>query len=154
MSAEIKDPCELPARREFDFWVGDWELTWDGGSGSNRIIALYDGCAIQENFEGRFENDAEMVFRGTSLSAYDVRAGEWGQTWVDSQGGYLDFRGGMRDDRMILSRRATIDGQPVVQRMVWYNIAADDLDWNWERSDDGGATWQVLWHIHYCRGGK
>jgi len=25
------------------------------------------------------------------------------------------------------------------------------FDWNWERSDDGGATWQVNWNIHYTR---
>lgn len=23
------------------------------------------------------------------------------------------------------------------------------LDWDWERSEDGGQTWQLLWRIHY-----
>jgi hypothetical protein len=35
--------------------------------------------------------------------------------------------------------------------MVWYNITADEFDWNWERSDDGGKTWEVKWQIKYKR---
>jgi len=35
--------------------------------------------------------------------------------------------------------------------MVCYNITADEFDWNWERSDDGGNTWRVLWKIKYKR---
>ena len=27
-----------------------------------------------------------------------------------------------------------------LQRMVFYNIGADELDWNWERSVDGGES--------------
>jgi len=27
--------------------------------------------------------------------------------------------------------------------MVWKNITAQELDWSWERSLDGGKTWQV-----------
>ena len=45
------------------------------------------------------------------------------------------------------------NGQPILQRMLFYNIRADSLDWNWERSDDGGQTWKTLWKIHYERAG-
>jgi hypothetical protein len=33
--------------------------------------------------------------------------------------------------------------------MVWKNITANELDWSWEASHDGGKTWQVQWPIHY-----
>lgn len=52
---------------------------------------------------------------------------------------------------MILSRTATKDGRSFLQRMVFYNISENELDWNWERSDDQGQSWQCLWHIHYQR---
>jgi hypothetical protein len=39
----------------------------------------------------------------------------------------------------------------VQQRMVFKNITANELDWSWERSLDGGKTWQVMWPIHYKR---
>jgi hypothetical protein len=42
-----------------------------------------------------------------------------------------------------------VRGEACKQRMVWYNIEADQIDWNWERSNDGGTTWRVLWQIHY-----
>ena len=44
-----------------------------------------------------------------------------------------------------------MDGQTFLQRMVWYAITADSLEWNWERSNDDGDTWRVLWQIHYRR---
>ena len=36
-----------------------------------------------------------------------------------------------------------------LQRMVWKDISANELDWNWEASSDGGEAWQVEWPIHY-----
>jgi len=45
----------------------------------------------------------------------------------------------------------TAEGKPIKLRMVWYNIAADELDWNWEKSEDAGQTWAVLWQLHYTR---
>jgi hypothetical protein len=52
---------------------------------------------------------------------------------------------------MILSRTFELKGKTVMQRMVWYNIKHKQFDWNWERSDDMGETWQVNWQIHYSR---
>ena len=43
------------------------------------------------------------------------------------------------------------DGTKILQRMVWKNITATELDWSWEASLDGGKTWQVNWAIHYSR---
>ena len=139
------EPAELA---EFAFWIGEWDLTWgeDGREkGTNRIRAILDGKVILEEFDGAPAID----FRGKSFSAYDPTRG-WVQTWVDSAGGYLDFCGGMQGARMILSRQFEQDGQTIYQRMVWYNIQADELDWNWERSADS-RNWQVLWKIHYRR---
>jgi hypothetical protein len=36
-------------------------------------------------------------------------------------------------------------------RMVFFNIGEIELDWQWERSEDGGENWNVLWRIHYRR---
>ncbi len=52
---------------------------------------------------------------------------------------------------MILSRDAIVKGEACKQRMVWYNIEASQFNWNWERSDDQGATWRVVWQIRYTR---
>jgi hypothetical protein len=52
---------------------------------------------------------------------------------------------------MILQREAIRNGEKILQRMVWKNISANELDWSWESSADGGKTWQVNWPIHYKR---
>ena len=52
---------------------------------------------------------------------------------------------------MILVRDAVVEGKAIKQRMVWFNIQSDTLEWNWERSDDNGQSWKTLWHIDYKR---
>ena len=130
---------------QFDFWLGEWDVTWgDDGKGTNHIECILDGKIIQENFRA-------PDFQGISVSTYDPERNLWCQTWVDTNGTYLDFTGKFEDGKMILSRDAIVKGQACKQRMVWYEILDDTLDWNWERSDDGGETWRVLWQIHYTR---
>ena len=140
---------KAPAASQFDFWLGEWELTWgDSGSGTNTITAILDSMVIAENFDGT----PSMPLIGKSYSVYVERQGKWKQTWVDNSGGYLDFVGEFVDGKMIFSRDAARpDGTPVIQRMVWHNIAQDELDWNWEASTDGGMSWNVNWKIHYRR---
>ncbi len=139
------EPTEL---RQFDFWLGDWDLTWgEDGRGTNRITAVLDKRVIQEQFDGT----PSTPLRGLSVSTYNTTLGKWQQTWVDNSGSYLDFVGEFADGKMILSREATLQGKPILQRMVWYNITKQALDWNWERSEDGGETWQIMWQIRYQR---
>jgi hypothetical protein len=142
---QAPSPCAAAERRQLDFWVGEWDLTWpDGGKGTNVIRRDMDGCVITERFES-------ATLKGMSVSTYDPATKRWLQTWVDSNGSYMTFAGGLEGGRMALSRDATIAGKPVIQRMIWSNVSADSLDWSWERSDDGGKTWKVVWPIRYTR---
>lgn len=147
------DPCSSVQQKQLDFWVGEWDLTWPGekageiGHGTNSIKRVLDGCVVQENFSG----GDSMHMRGMSVSAFDERSSRWKQTWVDNEGGYLDFVGELKNGQMILQREAIRDGTKILQRMVWRNITPNELDWSWEASRDGGKTWQVNWPIHYKR---
>lgn len=131
------NPCLDPHQKEFDFWVGKWDLTWPGekpgeiAHGTNNIRRTLDGCVIHEDFSG----GDSIHMRGTSVST----------------GGYLDFVGDFSNGQMILQREAVRNGEKILQRMVWKNISANELDWSWESSADGGKTWQVNWPIHYKR---
>ncbi len=129
----------------FDFWLGEWNITWgEDEKGTNHIERILDGRIIQENF-------LAPDLHGISVSVYDPERGLWCQTWVDTNGTYLDFTGKFEDRSMILSRDALVKGQACRQRMVWYDIQENKLEWNWERSDDNGRSWRVLWQIHYIR---
>jgi len=135
-STPLPNPCADPQQRQLEFWVGEWDLTWPGDKpgelehGTNSIHRLLDSCVVQENFSG---GDA-MHLRGMSLSIFDTRARKWKQTWVDNEGGYLDFVGELKDGQMILARDAVRpDGRKVIQRMVFKNITANEFDRNWGR---------------------
>jgi hypothetical protein len=130
---------------QFDFWLGAWDVSWgEDGKGINHIERILAGKIIQENF-------IAPDLHGMSVSSFDPERGLWCQTWVDSNGTYLDFTGKFEDGKMILARDAIVKGQACRQRMVWYDIQENKLTWNWERSDDNGKSWRVLWQVRYTR---
>lgn len=130
---------------DFDFWLGDWELTWgENQHGINRIESILNGAAIQEKFEGE-----GLV--GISVSVFSQEDHRWHQTWVDNSGSYLDFVGEFENGKMILSRNGIVEGKRIKQRMVWYDISENAFLWNWERSDDNGTSWKTNWKIVYTR---
>jgi hypothetical protein len=132
-----------------DFWLGRWLVSWSGGGhGTNTVQRILADRAIEESFEGR---DPESVLLGRSLSVRDEADGRWRQTWVDSTGAYLDFVGVDVEGRIAFERETTVGGVPVKQRMVWLDVEPDALRWQWQRSTDRGATWDVAWEIDYRR---
>jgi hypothetical protein len=147
--------CTGPGFDDLDFWVGDWTVAWrapDGrdAQGTNRIRRTLDGCVIVEEFDGT----PGGPLKGMSVSTYDVRRKVWKQTWVDNQASYLELEGGRVDDgavRLILSRAAVVNGQPLRQRMVFRDVEKDRLVWDWQRSRDDGQTWETTWSIRYAR---
>jgi hypothetical protein len=148
-----QQPCSSPQAAEFDFWAGDWHLTWnDSMHGTNRIEKMFGNCTIHENF-----SDPKTKYLGQSWSVYNANYKQWQQTWVDNQGGYIALTGGMVGDSMILStaeRTVPVKISPsgkLVSRMVFYNIKKDSFDWSWQSSTDGGANWKTNWLIHYER---
>ncbi len=72
--------------RAFDFWLGEWEVMVGGRKvGDNSITRANGGCAIHENYvTGR-------TYTGQSINYYSKMDSKWHQTWVDSQGGVLDY---------------------------------------------------------------
>lgn len=143
--------CDAPEAHQLDFWLGDWvahyELEGKKGTSRNRVTKILGGCAILEEFTGA----PGITLDGRSLSTFDRNTRRWGQTWVDSEGSYLDFHGALVDDRMVFTREAERDGRKFLQRMVWQDIAADGFRWLWQRSEDEGKSWKTLWEIEYRR---
>lgn len=155
--AKSSTPCDSPEVSQFDFWLGDWNLSWPaeqtGGRpgeraiGTNRIERLFGQCVVEENF-----TTADGSLRGRSLSVFDPEAGLWRQTWVDNTGGYLLFSGGFDGENMELrTSEVEREGHTIVNRMVFRAISETSLRWDWQGSRTGGATWTDLWTIAYTR---
>ncbi len=152
-------PCDAPTldreQDRFDFWLGTWDLRWTTPEGhprggTNVITRSLGDAVILETFTDPVGSDG-TGYQGMSVSTYDAADGVWRQTWVDSASSHMSFVGGWRDDRMQLQRIVVLDGAEVTQRMTWRDITADAFGWDWERSRDDGATWELLWRIDYRR---
>src|SRR5262245_41107853 len=130
---------------ELDFWIGDWDVTWAGGFGTNRIRRVLNDRVILEEFDEAEASDAATALHGRSWSVFDPDRQLWRQTWVDDQGGYLDLIGGRVDGWFALERAAPERGQAARQRMVFRDVEVDRFRWTWELSLDRGNTWVTRW---------
>lgn len=146
-AAPAPPPCSAPEFSQLDFWLGDWDATWEGGQGVNHITKVLDGCVIQEEFDGGASTNN---LHGHSVSTYHAGISQWRQTWVDNQGGYFALTGGPVDGRFILTNTRVRDNAPYL-RMVFEDIEQNSFTWRWQRSTDAGATWTDAWLIHYTR---
>lgn len=142
--------CGAPEHRQFDFWVGDWDVSRAAGgalAGRNRIERILDGCALQESWtsaRGR---------RGTSLNWWDPASKRWHQLWVDDEGLVLRLEGSFRDGSMVLEGEASGKGQPERHRVTWTPLAGGKVRQIWEASTDGGHAWRTLFDGIYARRG-
>ena len=48
-------PCGAAENRQFDFWLGEWEVRVPAGglAGLSQVSAILDGCVILERWQGQ-----------------------------------------------------------------------------------------------------
>jgi hypothetical protein len=154
-TAQQQAPCSTPEYKQFDFWVGDWEVfdyargTKGDLAGTNLVTRIFGGCAIQENWKGT------QGGQGSSFNSYFSADKKWHQTWVDNSGYRLEIAGVFKDGKMILegSHPGRQEGVTVTNRITW-NIVGNDpnqVRQFWERSRDAGKTWEAVFDGLYVR---
>lgn len=143
--APASNPCERAERRDLDFYLGDWEVSWEGGKGANRVVKSVGGCAIEENFS--VVQGAALSGRG--LYAYDEASGRWRMSWADDQGGSLMFTGGPYGRDFILWEVRFAPDAPR-RRMLFEDVTAGAFTWRWQLSEDGKA-WRDERVVQYAR---
>jgi len=131
--------CADPKSHQFDFWIGDWEVTSDGKlAGHNSIRPILDGCVLQETWRGA------QGSAGSSFNFYDPQAGQWRQFWVWRNGTTLELAGARGEGKMVLEGDSLDrDGKPVSNRITWYDNDDGTVRQHWETSRDGGTTWET-----------
>jgi hypothetical protein len=142
--------CQTPEHRQFDFWLGRWEVFAPGGqkAGDNHIEAIDGGCALIERWRGG------GGFTGTSLNSWDAQARQWRQHWVDNQGGLLRLAGGREGERMVLAADGPHPRKPGVtlrQRIAWSPLPDGAVRQHWETSEDEGKTWVTAFDGRYVK---
>jgi hypothetical protein len=135
-------PCAGANYRQFDFWVGDWDV-FDVERPTvvvahARVELILNSCVLHEVYEGLDGH------KGESFTIYDVTRDTWHQSWVNDHGYLLTIEGRLRGSSMILEGVDHLpNGKPRQVRGEWRpqdrgvrEVAA--------RSIDGGVTW-VPW---------
>ena len=141
-------PCTAPAYRQFDFWLGDWDVTTPDGkaAGHNRITTILGGCALREEWTGASGT------HGTSLNMFDSAGRKWRQTWVDDGGTVLLLSGQLKAGKMVLEGDSPAGGGTTVrQRITWTAQPAGKVRQLWESSADGGKSWKVEFDGTYAK---
>ncbi len=138
-------PCSSEAHRQFDFWVGEWEVRSAANPANvayNSISLEQGGCVLVERYK------SGPVFTGISLSFYVAPRKVWHQSWVDNQGGSLFGEGGLRDGSMVLESDA---GANPFNRVTWTPNDDGTVRQHWQRSTDGQDTWTTVFDGTYTR---
>lgn len=116
--------CATAAHRQFDFWLGAWNLVVPSGiAGPNDVTR--DGCVLLEHFR-----EATGTV-GRSVTFYRERDGTWYQAYVDSRGNRIDLRGGLEGSRIVM-RAAGGAGA------LWEPLDADNV--RFQQFDASGRT--------------
>jgi hypothetical protein len=140
-------PCASPEHRQFDFWLGEWEVRGPAGkvAGTNRITRAFGDCVLHEQY------DTGRGYSGSSFNIYDAGRGRWHQTWVDSSGLLLQLDGGLIDGRMVMEGETVgTDGARTRHRISWTPNADGTVRQLWESTNASGE-WTVNFDGKYTR---
>lgn len=161
-SALAQEACAGDHYREFDFWIGEWDLTnlrlledgeWHAvGEATNRVFPVAGGCGIVELWDGYL---GESHIRGFSVRTYDSNTGKWHLVlnWPQpDRAGFGTLEGEFRHGRGdFLTESTAEDGSTQLTRYSFADIGDRTFRWNNGSSDDGGQSWQTNWIMEFVR---
>jgi hypothetical protein len=145
----LPKPCStVPEYRQFDFWLGEWEVYAVNGNkaGQSRISMILDSCIILEEWTGG------GGFSGKSFNTWNAVKRQWQQTWVDNVGGTTHFLSGKSEPGKITflaDNEIGRDGKTFKRKLTFYKLSDEKVRQHGERSNDGGQTWATEYDLEY-----
>jgi len=144
-------PCEDAEFRQFDFWIGDWDVASAADNvqrGSSHISKEMNGCVVWENW-----TSAGNPYFGKSYNTWNPNLKRWEQYWVDSSAGVMFFHGGLKDNVMDYwtDDVAQATGGKLLRHLQFFNLGPDKVRQFSQGSTDGGATWHTEYDFIYTR---
>jgi hypothetical protein len=147
---------------QMEWFLGKWHVRsryrdeggqWADENLTTEHTTILGGHVIFEHFGGPLFGEP---FEAWSLRKFNPSSNRWEQRWVDvSPGGFADWTGSWSQET------ATFTGHPnrvldedgnleqEAAREVFFDISEDSFRWKYERTSDGGATWEPVWTLDY-----
>lgn len=146
-SSTVK-PCNDNAFRQFDFWIGEWEVYDASGkrAGRNAITSEEDGCVLIERWQSATGGT------GVSMNHYDPMAAQWKQHWV-GLGLILEMSGGLNDGSMRMEGplQYVAANRVTLLRGVWTPLPDGRVRQHFLESSDDGKTWNEWFDGYYSK---
>lgn len=141
-------PCEgIPAARNFDFWIGTWEVRTADGTlvGHNTISKTDGGCAVLERWSGAGGST------GTSINYYQPSRDQWRQLWVGSNGTIIDISGVEQDGEMHLEGTIEYAAEERIEafRGTWSVLPDGRVRQHFQEFNLVAQTWQDWFDGYY-----
>lgn len=141
-------PCAArPEYRQFDFWIGEWDVQAGGQqAGASSVQLILGDCVIFENWTGA------RGMTGKSFNIYNAAKGKWQQTWVDSTGNVLELYGEFKDGAMrLVGEKPGPNGGKIINKLSFFPLEGGRVRQLWESSQDDGKTWSTAFDGLYIR---
>ncbi len=146
------NPCMAnPKSREFDFWVGVWDVfdTKTGRpAGTNTITITSGGCILLESWVNTIGGT------GTSINYVNTETGKWEQIYKDNDLGMpVHYTNGEYINGVMKFALTTkgADGKMQTGRFVFEKKGADEVRQYQEMTSDEGKTWIMEFDLTYKR---
>jgi hypothetical protein len=144
------DSCAASlANRQLDYWLGNWRIGAEGSSGNaHSMVSLsLDKCLVVENWDGGKGHFGQNAF------GYSADDKSWYGMFADNESRVHVFTSGK-----VASGSAEFDGaslgpngESILNRVKVIRLNPDKIEQTWEKSNDNGATWNVVFHGEYWR---
>lgn len=137
----------IPEYRQFDFWVGDWNVVGTNGQqlGTNKVMLLEGGCVVAENWTSASGGT------GKSFNFYNPITRKWHQSYMDDSGANWMMDGEYKDGVLKYEGAIYSPGSKVLVHMSFFNLGPDKVRQTAETSADNGKTWTPVWDSMYIR---
>ena len=155
--------CSGPEFRQFDFWIGEWDVVPNpatasanasppsaaGQPASNVVERAHHGCVLIENWDDR------QGGTGQSFNIYDRVSKRWHQTWVDSNGSLHQYWGELADGKMVFMGEVPLPSSSRFQgrrtiRLLFAPMGPDKVR-QFSESLNADGTWSVNYDLIYVR---
>jgi hypothetical protein len=118
--------------------------------GTKTARPVWGGRAWLEEIEA---DGPDGHWEGATLFLYDVKAGQWSQSYIDSDTAVIGSPtvGSFKEGRAELFATEVYQGRNVLVRGVWSDITADSHRYEISYSQDGGRTWVTGFSAYLTR---
>ncbi len=154
----------IAAEHQFDFLLGNWKVAnhrlntrmanspaWIDFDAFDSFHTLPGGLGTEENYR----TDYWPKFAAIGLHLFDPSKKQWLLYWADNKNspGVMQTlaTGSFAGDTGTFYGSDTLNGQPIIVRIIWKRLDADHARWEQAFSNDNRASWETNWTMDFVR---